>query len=170
MKTQTTYAESTGNKKFNWFTALERRLRDNVRESLVLTAKAKNWTTCACGNQCDIIPRSSEGEPFDSTLSVLGVDFYNAVRWARWRQAINTLHAIEARSAKLISLAREAMVAQTSKQKTLAEIDKERVELKNKLMRLDNEEIVASSRLYSELKRISNDSGVQINSFYNPHL
>lgn len=38
---------------------------------------AKDWVTCACGNQCAAIPRSEDSFPKDKTLRDLGMEFYN---------------------------------------------------------------------------------------------
>ena len=62
---------------------------------------AASWTTCACGNQCSIIPRK-DGRPIDSELSILGGYFYQHVRDLNIEPAVSTLEAIEKRSEYLI--------------------------------------------------------------------
>ncbi len=39
-----------------------------------------SWVTCACGNQCDVIPRDFKGEPEDCALHELGMVFYRHIR------------------------------------------------------------------------------------------
>jgi hypothetical protein len=60
------------------------------------------WVTCAVGNQCSVIPRKFDGEPFDSELSDLGVEFHFAIRNSRRLKAFETLLKIEERSGVLI--------------------------------------------------------------------
>jgi hypothetical protein len=38
-----------------------------------------NWMTCACGNQCQSLPRLYSGAPEDHYLATLGVRFQNHV-------------------------------------------------------------------------------------------
>jgi hypothetical protein len=110
-------------KKFNWFQALK--LMNNL-DSLIENLEAKDtnhsdrlrllrsryssdlkqlaasWVTCACGNQCSIIPRSMSGMPSDIKLQKLGQKFFNLVETWRWSDALNTLEEIEVWSAQLI--------------------------------------------------------------------
>lgn len=80
--------------------------------------KASSWVTCACGNQCSIIPREEDTgydddpAPLDSKLNRLGVQFYRDIENAHseyefegknsYAQARKTLRKIEERSAILI--------------------------------------------------------------------
>ena len=88
---------------------------------------AGSWVTCACGNQCEIIPRSISGRPIDDKLAELGCDFcmqlfsmYQKIKrkyklilvtessCIEFKQEIKemkkTLTKIEKRSAKLIEI------------------------------------------------------------------
>ena len=65
-------------------------------------ADAQSWTTCACGNMCDIIPRDEWGAPLDDELRTLGVLFPTYIHGEQYDAAINTLDKIEKRSATLI--------------------------------------------------------------------
>lgn len=120
MKKQKTYAETRGKKPFDWnrFLAKKKFTDDELMEADEL---AGNWVTCACGNQCSIIPRvkghyKSAGEPKDYQLYELGLDFSHAVSdMAQYYggdtggfeeardEAIQTLAVIEKRSAVLIA-------------------------------------------------------------------
>lgn len=40
-----------------------------------LRVAASSWKICACGNLCYLLPREQDGEPIDSELFDLGVDF-----------------------------------------------------------------------------------------------
>lgn len=97
-----TYAESIGDRSFNWFKALSAPKITRVEWKL-LHGKASSWTTCACGNQCAILPRDDDGGPDDDRLYYLGITFYVRVRRRDRAGAIETLHAIEKRSAFLIA-------------------------------------------------------------------
>ena len=58
--------------------------------------------TCACGNQCEVIPRRI-GEPVDVELRILGYQFSEHIHAREYSKAIRTLSDIEKRSAFLIS-------------------------------------------------------------------
>jgi hypothetical protein len=108
-----TYSETKNNTKFNWFDVLQARV-ENKQDSnsehsyQALVRKAGSWTTCACGNQCAIIPRYNDGSPMDSKLGKLGMDFYHRIVDAEYSEAINILEQIEVRSSELIEEIREA--------------------------------------------------------------
>ena len=67
-----------------------------------LTDRAGSWVTCACGNQCDIIPRRPDGQPFDELLASMGDTFYLFVKGEKWQDAKDLLFQIEERSELLI--------------------------------------------------------------------
>lgn len=94
-----TYSEKQGNKPFNWREAL----MDPGADSFKLSKLAKSWITCACGNQCNIIPRDKHGIPEDRLLADLGSIFTSCIRRGNYKEALKTLTLIEARSAKLIA-------------------------------------------------------------------
>ena len=100
-----TFAEAKGEKPFNWYDELS---QDVITSSKwgELKEKAKNWTTCACGNQCAIIPRDGSGEPDDAILATLGggEGFYKAIRTENKADALFWLDAIEKRSEYLIKI------------------------------------------------------------------
>jgi hypothetical protein len=103
-----TYAESVGGETFNWLAFLDARINvedageweisDNEASDL-----AGDWPTCACGNQCSIIPRGILGAPEDHELRSLGNLFFNAVDSRDWAAAKTTFLRIEKRSAELIA-------------------------------------------------------------------
>lgn len=95
-----TYVEVRGKKPFNWYKALNEKEIDWED----LKNMASNWVTCACGNQCDVIPRDFKGEPEDSVLSALGGHrgFYGAIIKEDVKEALCFLNLIEVYSAKLI--------------------------------------------------------------------
>jgi len=101
-----TYSETQGEPAFNWYKALidARNGLLNVEELYELEHKAGSWVTCACGNQCNIIPRNRDGSPQDKELAELGLEFLSAVTYpyADYEQALEILHKIEIRSAKII--------------------------------------------------------------------
>ncbi len=61
------------------------------------------WVSCAVGNQCDIIPRDSNGAPKDGILHGLGVEFSIDIDNKNYTGAKEVLEKIETRSAELIS-------------------------------------------------------------------
>jgi hypothetical protein len=129
-----TYAETKGEQPINWWVRLEelRKIKEKLdskdldddldymmmgikpdslskREMEIYTEsnkQAASWTTCACGNQCSIIPRNRvgafSGAPKDDILRGLGTDFYSDVRSLDIDKALSTLEKIEQRSDELI--------------------------------------------------------------------
>jgi hypothetical protein len=122
-----TYAETRGENPFDWsaFLSQETYSVDELEHAADLAAM---WTTCACGNLCDIIPRRditimrsgayfTKGEPLDEELKDLGSEFgllisrmYCALKTADYKSydtakqdAIETLELIERRSTILIA-------------------------------------------------------------------
>lgn len=96
-----TYAESKGYKPFDWNEFLN---KENITEEEWdnSTKLAQDWVTCACGNQCDIIPRNDDGDPKDWELTTLGYAFFKHIESRRIDDAKQILKAIEKRSAYLI--------------------------------------------------------------------
>lgn len=103
-----TYSETQGVPSFDWWKALN---NPESHGTYNMAMRAKSWVTCACGNQCAIIPRHEgqrsmfwmDGEPLDVKLSDLGVEFYGAVSSGLFEDAKGVLREIEARSAVLIA-------------------------------------------------------------------
>ena len=110
-----TYTEAMANDKFDWYDALmdarAGRLTEDDHDEL--TRKAEDWTMCACGNMCDLIPRretreldnfrEGRGSPLDDELRQLGMDFSEQVEEKDWFSAINTLSNIEYRSYEILN-------------------------------------------------------------------
>jgi hypothetical protein len=74
-----TFAQVRKKKTTNWNIALDTPVKD-IDTWQKLSQLSGDWVTCACGNQCAIIPRGAKGMPENQTLRILGNDFYNAVR------------------------------------------------------------------------------------------
>jgi hypothetical protein len=116
-----TYSETKNKEKFDWNKFLDERIAEqpkdiksyhgmsdgyikDTRKRFKKEIKmSSEWVTCACGNQCSILERDSDGEPVDDELAELGSDFYYEVDDLEWKTAKLTLKAIEKRSAKLIA-------------------------------------------------------------------
>lgn len=94
------YMEEKTGETFNWYEELKKENPDWE----TLKKKAGDWVTCACGNQCSIIPRNECGCPHDDVLEHLGGSegFYGAVVDEDAEEAIHLLDMIEQRSAFLI--------------------------------------------------------------------
>jgi hypothetical protein len=96
-----TYAESVGKEPIDWH---ERLKSLSLIDSVTLEkwkAESCSWVTCACGNQCDVIPRN-DGVPDDPELMVLGAKFHTYICHRKAGYAEYTLKQIEERSAELI--------------------------------------------------------------------
>lgn len=103
-----TFAETQNKKPFDWNKFLNKK-KITEAEWRKATSLAREWPTCACGNQCAIIPRHnigfiSIGEPTDEKLSKLGREegFYGAIKNRNIKAAKSFLQKIEKRSAILI--------------------------------------------------------------------
>jgi len=105
-----TYAETRGQAPFDWNLFLEKAINDPSSISDLEYGKifhlSGTWVTCACGNQCAIIPRSISGpfygSPVDILLNTLGMALSQSVKAWEWLEARNILHKIGERSQVLI--------------------------------------------------------------------
>lgn len=79
---QLTYVEQRGEARFDWNDFLTRVEAGTVTEREWKDAfeLASSWITCACGNECAVLPRSSHGCPDDDRLYDLGCDFMDIIR------------------------------------------------------------------------------------------
>lgn len=98
-----TYSETQGEKRFDWFAELAKQQQDAAPPSEELRDRAARWTTCACGNLCDRIPRDRHGRPVDDELQELGYRFGWHVCDGEWDSAIELLCKIEQRSAEVLA-------------------------------------------------------------------
>jgi hypothetical protein len=87
---------------FDWNKFLENPPEYLSNEHLDACDLSCEWVTCACGNLCDIIPRSPIGRPYDTELESLGIDFDYEIKRAEWQKAKETLEKIEKRSEEII--------------------------------------------------------------------
>lgn len=74
-----------------------------------LKLASAQWTTCACGHTCAIIPRDLTGKPEDGELSTLGALFTKAIEDEDRPEARHLLNEIEKRSNQLV---REILASQ----------------------------------------------------------
>lgn len=102
-----TYAETMGQPAFDWNLFLDRADAGEIayegKEYKVACHLSGSWTSCACGNECAVIPRYDDGSPIDCELWEDGVAFYREIARADWVEARLTLARIESRSAILIA-------------------------------------------------------------------
>ena len=93
--------------------------QENISEQEWKAAKvqAGGWTTCACGNLCAIIPRNSEGKPYDKLLANLGGNYSEGIEGFSYciekrdkEAAKNILALIEVRAAYLIKKEKERII------------------------------------------------------------
>jgi hypothetical protein len=97
------YAETKGERAFDWNEFLKNPPQYPSIEHYRACDLASEWVTCACGNLCDIIPRSPIGRPSDRELESLGVDFHYSVKGGEWQKAKEILAKIEKRSEEIIA-------------------------------------------------------------------
>ncbi len=109
-----TYAEYNGKAPFNWVAFLNKK-KYTEAELDEADRLASGWVTCACGNLCAALPRSSGGVPADRDLQVLGDVFSTKIsrlkeafhcggvlQWPQ-RAALEVLAKIESRSEELLN-------------------------------------------------------------------
>ena len=105
MDKKETYSAFMHEDEFNWNEFLSQK---NISQGLWRDAieMANSWVTCACGNQCAIIPRDKSGQPNDEKLMRLGAKFWEDIcrREDGMAEARTGLLAIENRSAYLMTL------------------------------------------------------------------
>jgi hypothetical protein len=65
--------------------------------------RSSNYTTCACGQFCKVLPKSVGDIPLDEKLRNLGVKFYDNIIDAKFETAKATLLDIELRTAFLLT-------------------------------------------------------------------
>jgi len=97
-----TYSEAQGKPKFDWNKFLENPPEDRSDEHLFASTLSSKWVTCACGNLCDIIPRSIKGKPDDRELERLGIEFDYEIKKGDFVTAKETLAKIEKLSTEII--------------------------------------------------------------------
>lgn len=97
-----TYAETQDELPFDWNVALADPPAQGSPYHKYLVTLAASWVTCACGNQCDLIPRHIDGVPKDIFLGALGSRFSRYVYLADWDKAREMLREIEQRSHELL--------------------------------------------------------------------
>ncbi len=102
------YAESKGQVPFDWNASLTCAIAhppdaEGWRE---LERKSERWVTCSVGEQCAILPRESNGAPYDLLLAALGGDknggFHAAITAGNAKLAHHILGLVERHSAYLI--------------------------------------------------------------------
>lgn len=109
-----TFAETKGAASFDWNKLLDDFIAGKDGDWDQAAILARDWITCACGNQCAIIPRfKGSGQPCDQALSDLGTSFFNHIISGHPKRAKRTLRKIEARSAQLIAIELAKLNGQT---------------------------------------------------------
>lgn len=68
------YTEDKGYKPFNFLKFLKKK-KFSFNETYEAMRQAKSWPTCACGVQCVILPRDTDGRPNDGILEGFGIQF-----------------------------------------------------------------------------------------------
>ena len=104
-----TYTETKNEKPFDWNKFLNKKeiTQEEWENASELSSK---WVTCACGNQCDLIPRytskhtfDAAGRPIDRVLSELGYEFYELIEMQNIKSSKLILAKIEQRSAYILA-------------------------------------------------------------------
>lgn len=105
-----TYAESRGQTPFDW-NAFLKRLDITLGQWEEAINLSKSWVTCACGNQCDVLKRESDGTPQDKPLAYLGGQdgFHGSIMCHDVEGAKHYLNLIEQHVGYLIELRRREL-------------------------------------------------------------
>lgn len=115
------YCETQQNETFDWNLFLQQKTI-NEQQHNDACKRAMSWVTCACGQQCHIIPRLEKGDmiknefgiktevqqhligcPVDDELQRLGSQFYTYIYNCMYKNAKQVLRLIEIRSNELIT-------------------------------------------------------------------
>jgi len=99
------YVEQEDEVPFDWNAFLDKADKNNLSADDWEDAgwEASDWTTCACGNQCAVLPRDNIGKPLDKLLVGLGMKFCRAIIGEDIDGATAILAQIEQRSAYLLT-------------------------------------------------------------------
>lgn len=117
MKKLKTYAEENNQAPFDWRKFLKQpEISDAEWEEA--ERRSQSWVTCACGNQCSIIPRENDGAPKNKLLRILGGEgsntdtqgFHAFIKRRDAKAALHTLNLIEMHSAFLIEQEKEILI------------------------------------------------------------
>ncbi len=127
------YSVKAGEQAFDWRKALKRAISRKQKKSPSLEEKSKSWVTCACGNQCSVIPRGHRGAPRDGILNDLGVLFFQNIEGGKFKEALVTLDRIEERSIKLIKVINALEVTKTYHANSISSLEKRIAALQDKL-------------------------------------
>ena len=97
-----TYSELRHVEPFDWKAFLSKK---EVTDQEWRAAKelSENWVSCACGNQCAVIPRGPRHRPLDDMLASLGYQFHELIEERNVPDAQQVLGDIEARTAFLLT-------------------------------------------------------------------
>ena len=89
-------------KNWDWYAFLD--ASEGIKEDYSIEAsnEANRWTTCACGQVCNVLPKSLYGAPKDREARYLGLDFNAQIQDENWDEAKETLDEIEARTIFLL--------------------------------------------------------------------
>ena len=90
-------------KNWDWYAFLDASEEIKEEYAEVAIVFAKSWTTCACGQVCDVLPKTVfDDAPKDRRARYLGLDFNSQIHHENWEEAKITLDAIEARTIFLL--------------------------------------------------------------------
>ena len=99
------YSETKNLKPINWNDRVNTPVvYQNDIEWYQWEQEAKQWVTCAVGNQCSSIPRNELGVPIDYELQILGTAFMAYIRNRNLVDAKSTLKAIEDRVTQILRI------------------------------------------------------------------
>jgi hypothetical protein len=89
-------------KNWEWYAFLN--ASEEVKEEFTADASAlaNAWITCACGQICNVLPKTFFGSPRDREARYLGLDFNAQIQDENWDEAKITLDEIEARTIFLL--------------------------------------------------------------------
>ena len=89
-------------KNWDWYAFLD--ASEEIKEEFSEDASelANAWITCACGQVCNVLPKSLYGAPKDREARYLGIAFNQDIVDEDWDEAKETLNKIEARTIFLL--------------------------------------------------------------------
>jgi hypothetical protein len=98
------YSKSVGAQVIDWEDVLSNLIKDNFAPELVkyYQAASCSWSTCACGQLDEKIPRDMIGEPKNKDLMVAGCIFAQYVENKRYKDALDILYVIQEKGEEIL--------------------------------------------------------------------
>jgi len=153
------FVETKSKAPFDWNQFLAKNCKNmSVKELRKVLKLSKSWVTCACGNQCVIIPRTKKtsddgnlGQPLDDKLSDLGSNFHSEGIYEMVR-CMENYH----------SVSNSSFFAEEDKKEYLKEANEYRIKAKNILRNIEKRSAVLIKEEFNRAKDVLTQFGYTV--------